>query len=52
MSIGIAMAIDGLKEFGELFKRADMALYESKKSGKNTSKIWKTTAQHPLNCIE
>jgi diguanylate cyclase (GGDEF)-like protein/PAS domain S-box-containing protein len=40
MSIGIAMAIDGVKEFGELFKRADMALYESKKSGKNTSTFW------------
>jgi GGDEF domain-containing protein len=40
MSIGIAMAIDGIKEFGELFKRADMALYESKKSGKNTSTFW------------
>jgi diguanylate cyclase (GGDEF)-like protein len=52
MSIGIAMAIDGLKEFGELFKRADMALYESKKSGKNTSTIWKTTSQYPLNCRE
>lgn len=40
MSLGIAMAIDGVKEFGELFKRADMALYESKKSGKNTSTFW------------
>ncbi|MCG8552643.1 MAG: diguanylate cyclase, partial [Desulfobacterales bacterium] len=40
VSIGIAMAIDGLKEFGELFKRADMALYESKRTGKNTSTLW------------
>jgi PleD family two-component response regulator len=34
------MAIHGPKAFGELFKRADMALYESKKSGKNTSTLW------------
>ena len=40
MSIGMAMAMHGPKEFGELFKRADMALYESKKSGKNTSTFW------------
>ena len=40
ISIGIAMAIHGPKAFGELFKRADMALYESKKSGKNTSTLW------------
>lgn len=40
ISIGIAMAVDGENEFGELFKRADMALYESKKSGKNTSTFW------------
>nr|WP_321398742.1 diguanylate cyclase [uncultured Desulfobacter sp.] len=40
LSIGIAMAMYGPKEFGELFKRADMALYESKKSGKNTSTFW------------
>lgn len=40
ISIGIAMAVDGPKEFGELFKKADMALYESKKSGKNTRTFW------------
>ena len=46
MSIGIAVAMTMYdpKEFGELFKRADMALYESKKSGKNTSTFW--TEQH------
>ncbi len=34
------MDIDGFEDFGELFKRADMALYESKKSGKNTWSFW------------
>ena len=40
VSIGIAMDIGEAEDFGELFKRADMALYESKKSGKNTCSFW------------
>ena len=40
VSIGIAMDVEPAKDFGELFKRADMALYESKKAGKNTSTFW------------
>ena len=40
VSIGIAMDTGEDKDFGELFKRADMALYESKKSGKNTWSLW------------
>ncbi len=41
VSIGIAMDVDDVRDFGELFKRADMALYESKKAGKNTFTFWK-----------
>lgn len=41
VSIGIAMDDDDMGDFGELFKRADMALYESKNSGKNVSTFWK-----------
>jgi len=34
VSIGIAMDVDD-GDFGELFKKADMALYDSKKTGKS-----------------
>lgn len=40
VSIGIAMDDDKEENFGELFKKADMALYESKKAGKNVYKFW------------
>lgn len=40
VSIGIAMDDDKDENFGELFKKADMALYESKKAGKNAYKFW------------
>ncbi|SFM14500.1 PAS domain S-box-containing protein/diguanylate cyclase (GGDEF) domain-containing protein [Desulfomicrobium norvegicum] len=40
VSIGIAMDNDKDENFGELFKKADMALYESKKAGKNVYKFW------------
>ncbi len=37
VSIGVAMDTDNVGDFGELFKKADMALYESKKSRKEPS---------------
>ena len=37
------MDIGEAEDFGELFKRADMALYESKKSGKNTWTYWESS---------
>lgn len=40
LSIGIAMDADGTSDFGELFKKADMALYDSKKAGKNSCTFW------------
>ena len=35
VSIGIAMDVGNERDFGELFKKADIALYESKKAGKS-----------------
>ena len=43
VSIGIAMDLDSASDFDDLFKRADMALYESKKSGKARSLSEKPT---------
>ncbi len=40
VSIGIASNLSQQHDFGELFKRADMALYESKNCGKSTYTIW------------
>lgn len=40
-SVGIAMDVGDGNNFGELFKKADMALYESKKAGKCRYTIWK-----------
>ena len=40
LSIGIAINSCQSSDFGTLFKRADMALYESKKSGKNAFTFW------------
>lgn len=41
ISVSIGVAVDaGDGDFGELFKKADMALYDSKKSGKNTYTLW------------
>lgn len=40
VSIGIAMDNGNDDNFGELFKKADMALYESKKAGKNVFTFW------------
>lgn len=40
VSIGIAMDVDASDNFGELFKRADLALYDAKKSGKSAYRIW------------
>jgi diguanylate cyclase (GGDEF)-like protein/PAS domain S-box-containing protein len=40
LSIGIAMDGDEDGDFGELFKKADIALYDSKKAGKNTYTLW------------
>ena len=36
VSIGIAIDSDDTEDFGSLFKKADIALYDSKCSGKNT----------------
>jgi len=41
VSIGIAMDDEKEGNFGELFKKADMALYDSKKAGKNVFSFWK-----------
>lgn len=40
VSIGIAMDVSQEENFGELFKKADLALYESKKYEKNTYTFW------------
>ncbi|MBM9518236.1 diguanylate cyclase [Desulforhopalus vacuolatus] len=40
VSIGIAVVADDDSDFGELFKKADMALYDSKKSGKSACTLW------------
>ena len=40
VSIGIAIYSDGTEDFGSLFKKADIALYDSKCSGKNTFTFW------------
>ena len=40
VSIGIACNVTHHSDFGELFKRADMALYESKNCGKSVYTIW------------
>lgn len=45
VSIGIAWDPLNNNEFGELFKKADMALYDSKKSGKNAITLWALPAQ-------
>lgn len=40
MSIGIAATLSDGEDFGSLFKKADIALYDSKCSGKNTRCLW------------
>lgn len=40
VSIGIAATSSDDEDFGSLFKKADIALYDSKCSGKNTCCIW------------
>lgn len=41
ISVSIGGAIDaGIGDFGELFKKADMALYDSKKAGKSAYTLW------------
>jgi diguanylate cyclase (GGDEF)-like protein/PAS domain S-box-containing protein len=40
VSIGIAMDLENDGNFGELFKKADMALYDSKTSGKSAYTFW------------
>lgn len=40
VSIGIAAASDQEEDFGALFKKADVALYDAKCSGKNTWCAW------------
>lgn len=40
VSIGIAMDVSDSKNFGDLFKKADMALYESKNKGKSAYTFW------------
>ena len=40
-SIGVAMAAEGVGTTDELIRRADMAMYEAKKSGKNTFALYR-----------
>jgi diguanylate cyclase (GGDEF)-like protein/PAS domain S-box-containing protein len=40
VSIGIALDVDDSENFGELFKRADIALYDAKNSGKSAYRFW------------
>lgn len=40
VSIGIAIDTDNTANFGSLFKKADIALYDSKCSGKSTYTFW------------
>jgi len=40
VSIGIAMDVSHEENFGELFKKADMALYESKRFDRSTYTFW------------
>ena len=40
VSIGIAVTSSDDEDFGSLFKKADIALYDSKCSGKNTCCLW------------
>ncbi|MCW7753457.1 diguanylate cyclase [Desulfobotulus sp. H1] len=47
VSIGIAIDVDDSENFGELFKRADIALYDAKNSGKSAYKFWKKPARLP-----
>lgn len=42
ISVSIGVATDtGTGDFGELFKKADMALYDSKKAKKSAYTIWR-----------
>lgn len=47
VSIGIAIHGDDDEDFGSLFKKADIALYHSKKSGKSTFTFWNREPQSP-----
>lgn len=40
VSIGIAATSSDDEDFGSLFKKADIALYDSKCSGKHTCCLW------------
>ncbi len=40
ISIGIALNVHNKNDFGQLFKQADIALYDSKKCGKSTFRFW------------
>jgi diguanylate cyclase (GGDEF)-like protein/PAS domain S-box-containing protein len=40
VSIGVAAAADSDEDFGALFKKADIALYDAKCAGKNTCCVW------------
>ncbi|TYT74235.1 sensor domain-containing diguanylate cyclase [Desulfobotulus mexicanus] len=40
VSVGLAIDVDDSQNFGELFKRADIALYDAKNSGKSAWRFW------------
>ena len=48
-SIGIAMSIDHQLSSDELFKQADLAMYQAKKAGRNTYRFFDPKMQESIN---
>jgi putative nucleotidyltransferase with HDIG domain len=52
VSIGIAECRSDIKSKQELIERADQALYQAKKDGRNLIRLWKETVRHEEKSVD